>query len=102
MSPVLELTRDLIRRRSVTPEDAGCLATIAERLAGPGFRIEHLRSAAGGNLWAAPAVGAEGRGGHPLWTRRGRYEGIGGRHGRVHRALRERASGACGHRRLVA
>ncbi len=57
MSPVLELTRDLIRRRSVTPEDAGCLATIAERLAALGFRIEHLRYADVDNLWATHGGG---------------------------------------------
>ena len=42
-SDVLELAIDLIRRRSVTPEDAGCLTHIGERLAGAGFRVEHLR-----------------------------------------------------------
>lgn len=52
MSPVLELTRDLISRRSVTPEDAGCLTLIAERLAAVGFRIERLRFADVDNLWA--------------------------------------------------
>ena len=29
---VLSLTEDLIARRSVTPEDAGCQAMIAQRL----------------------------------------------------------------------
>ena len=33
MSDVFELTCDLIRRRSVTPDDAGCLPLIGERLA---------------------------------------------------------------------
>lgn len=52
MSDVLELTRDLIARRSVTPEDAGCLPLIAGRLAALGFRIEHLRFGDVDNLWA--------------------------------------------------
>ena len=33
MSDVLALTRDLIARSSVTPDDAGCQALLAERLA---------------------------------------------------------------------
>ena len=32
MEPTLALTQALIRRPSVTPEDAGCLTLIAERL----------------------------------------------------------------------
>jgi len=52
LSDVLDLTRDLIARRSVTPEDAGCQVLIAERLARAGFAIEHLRHGAVDNLWA--------------------------------------------------
>ena len=52
MSDVLELTCDLIRRRSVTPEDAGCLPLIGGRLARMGFRVEHLRYGDVDNLWA--------------------------------------------------
>ncbi|SEO67599.1 succinyldiaminopimelate desuccinylase [Luteibacter sp. UNC138MFCol5.1] len=52
MTPVLALTKDLIARRSVTPEDAGCLPLIAARLAKLGFRIEHLRFGDVDNLWA--------------------------------------------------
>ncbi|HET6806433.1 MAG TPA: succinyl-diaminopimelate desuccinylase [Frateuria sp.] len=52
MSDLLDLTCDLIRRRSVTPEDAGCQALIAERLARAGFAVEHLRHGAVDNLWA--------------------------------------------------
>ncbi|WP_369927173.1 succinyl-diaminopimelate desuccinylase [Xanthomonas sp. NCPPB 2632] len=51
-SVVLDLTRDLIRRRSVTPDDAGCLPLIAGRLAAVGFRIQHLRFGDVDNLWA--------------------------------------------------
>ncbi|HEY4090156.1 MAG TPA: succinyl-diaminopimelate desuccinylase [Luteibacter sp.] len=57
MSPVLELTHDLIARRSVTPEDAGCLPLIADRLARLGFRIEHLRFGDVDNLWATHGTG---------------------------------------------
>ncbi|SEV83450.1 succinyl-diaminopimelate desuccinylase [Luteibacter sp. 329MFSha] len=52
MTPVLALTKDLIARRSVTPEDAGCLPLIAARLEKLGFRIEHLRFGDVDNLWA--------------------------------------------------
>jgi succinyl-diaminopimelate desuccinylase len=57
MSAILDLTRDLIRRRSVTPEDAGCQALIAERLARVGCSIEHLRFADVDNLWATHGSG---------------------------------------------
>lgn len=52
MSAVFDLTCELIRRRSVTPDDAGCLPLIAERLQRVGFRIEHLRYGDVDNLWA--------------------------------------------------
>ncbi len=52
MSEVLDLTCDLIRRRSVTPEDAGCLALIGGRLQRAGFHVEHLRYGEVDNLWA--------------------------------------------------
>jgi succinyl-diaminopimelate desuccinylase len=52
MSEVLDLTCDLIRRRSVTPEDAGCLQLIGGRLTSAGFRVEHLRYGEVDNLWA--------------------------------------------------
>jgi len=52
MSATLELAKDLIRRPSVTPDDAGCQAVLAARLETLGFRIEHLRFGAVDNLWA--------------------------------------------------
>ena len=58
MSDILDLTRELIRRASVTPEDAGCQALLAERLARAGFAIEHLRYGAVHNLWATHGSGA--------------------------------------------
>ena len=57
MSDILELTSELIRRASVTPDDAGCQALIAERLARAGFVIEHLRYGAVDNLWATHGSG---------------------------------------------
>lgn len=53
MSAVLELPCDLIRRRSVTPEDAGCLPLLGERLERTGFHVEHGRYGEVENLWAA-------------------------------------------------
>src|SRR5450432_669113 len=58
MSAILELTSELIRRASVTPDDAGCQALIAERLARAGFALEHLRYGAVDNLWATHGSGA--------------------------------------------
>jgi len=52
MSEVLDLTCDLIRRRSLTPDDAGCQAVIGARLERAGFTIEHLRYSDVSNLWA--------------------------------------------------
>lgn len=52
MTEVLELARELIRRPSVTPDDAGCQQRIAERLAAAGFECEHLRYGSVDNLWA--------------------------------------------------
>ena len=52
MSEVLELTCELIRRASVTPDDAGCQTLIAERLRRAGFHVESLRFGDVDNLWA--------------------------------------------------
>lgn len=52
MSDVLDLTCELIRRRSLTPDDAGCQPLIAARLAAAGFRTEVVRFNATDNLWA--------------------------------------------------
>jgi succinyl-diaminopimelate desuccinylase len=51
-SEVLALAKELIMRPSVTPDDAGCQALIAERLQRAGFKCEHLRFGAVDNLWA--------------------------------------------------
>ncbi|MFC4764524.1 succinyl-diaminopimelate desuccinylase [Dyella koreensis] len=57
MSAVFDLTAELIRRPSVTPDDAGCQALLAERLARVGFTIEHLRYGEVDNLWATHGEG---------------------------------------------
>ncbi|MEZ5460831.1 succinyl-diaminopimelate desuccinylase [Dokdonella sp.] len=54
----LDLTCELIRRASVTPEDAGCQNLIGERLGKAGFAIENLRYGEVRNLWATH--GSEG------------------------------------------
>lgn len=46
------LAEALIRRQSVTPEDAGCLDLIAERLAPLGFTCERIDRNQTCNLWA--------------------------------------------------
>jgi len=57
MSAIVELTADLIRRASLTPDDAGCQPLIAERLARAGFAIEQLRYGDVDNLWATHGTG---------------------------------------------
>jgi len=57
MSAVFDLTAELIRRRSVTPDDAGCQALLAGRLARVGFKVEHLRYGEVDNLWATHGEG---------------------------------------------
>jgi succinyl-diaminopimelate desuccinylase len=48
----LELAKELIARKSVTPEDGGCQELIAKRLAAAGFRCEPMKFGAVTNLWA--------------------------------------------------
>jgi succinyl-diaminopimelate desuccinylase len=57
-SPTLELAIDLIRRQSVTPDDAGCQELMMSRLAPLGFTGENLRFGDTDNLWARK--GSEG------------------------------------------
>src|SRR5690349_11242869 len=52
MSQTLELTQNLIARRSVTPADEGCQDVMAERLAALGFAVERLRYGIVDNFWA--------------------------------------------------
>jgi succinyl-diaminopimelate desuccinylase len=53
----LELAQDLIRRPSVTPEDAGCQEMLAARLAAAGFACEPMRFGEVRNLWARRGAG---------------------------------------------
>ena len=48
----LRLARELIARRSVTPEDGGCQELLAEHLARLGFAIDPIRRGVVTNLWA--------------------------------------------------
>jgi succinyl-diaminopimelate desuccinylase len=52
MTDTTDLASELIRRRSVTPDDAGCLDLIAARLEPIGFTCERMRFGEVDNLWA--------------------------------------------------
>ena len=58
MSDVLDLTRELIARPSVTPDDAGCQALIGERLQRAGFERIAGADEAGRGACAGPMVAA--------------------------------------------
>lgn len=58
MDSVLQLARDLIARKSVTPDDAGCQALLARRLEAAGFGCEEIRCGDVTNLWARRGSGA--------------------------------------------
>ncbi|HKE48359.1 MAG TPA: succinyl-diaminopimelate desuccinylase [Rhodanobacteraceae bacterium] len=57
MSAILDLVSALIRRASITPNDAGCQSLIAQRLQRAGFATEHLRYGEVDNLWATHGEG---------------------------------------------
>jgi succinyl-diaminopimelate desuccinylase len=48
----LTLAKELIARRSITPEDGGCQALLAQRLARAGFECDAVVCGAVTNLWA--------------------------------------------------
>jgi succinyl-diaminopimelate desuccinylase len=52
VSATLELTRELIARRSQTPDDAGCQEILTARLKRAGFRCETIVAGSVTNLWA--------------------------------------------------
>ncbi len=58
MSDVLDLTMQLIARRSVTPDDAGCQELLAARLEASGFRCQHLPFGPVRNLFASHGTSA--------------------------------------------
>lgn len=47
-----QLAQALVRRESVTPEDAGCQALLADRLSALGFQVESIVAGDVTNLWA--------------------------------------------------
>lgn len=52
VNSTLDLSLQLLRRPSVTPDDANCQTIMAERLAKIGFQIELMRFGEVDNLWA--------------------------------------------------
>ena len=52
MNPTLELAKELISRKSITPSDEGCQELIANRLEAINFSIEHMPFGEVNNLWA--------------------------------------------------
>jgi succinyl-diaminopimelate desuccinylase len=48
----LDLAKELIGRKSITPEDGGCQEVIAQRLSAAGFNCEPMNFGAVTNLWA--------------------------------------------------
>ena len=56
-SAVIELTKDLISKASVTPEDAGCQSLMAQRLKAVGFTIESMLFEDTLNMWARRGSG---------------------------------------------
>jgi succinyl-diaminopimelate desuccinylase len=62
MSTVLELTRELVARPSITPDDAGCQQLICERLLPLGFRVEWFLCGRVSNVLLT-----HGRGSPSLW-----------------------------------
>lgn len=51
-SAAIDLTQELIRRPSVSPEDQGCLQIISARLEALGFKVERLAYGPVENIWA--------------------------------------------------
>jgi succinyl-diaminopimelate desuccinylase len=52
MSKTLELTKELISKKSLTPDDAGCQSLLSNILKDVVFNIEHLKFGDVDNLWA--------------------------------------------------
>lgn len=57
MSETLQLNLDLLSRPSITPNDGGCQAVIAQRLSKLGFEITHYPFGQVSNLWAKRGTG---------------------------------------------
>ena len=54
----LSLAKALLARRSITPDDAGCLDLVAYRLRAAGFTCERIDRGVVRNLWAVHGAGA--------------------------------------------
>ncbi|WWP00966.1 MAG: succinyl-diaminopimelate desuccinylase [Candidatus Dasytiphilus stammeri] len=50
--PVIELTKQLISCRSISPDDAGCMVILMSRLSHLGFKIEKMDFNTTSNFWA--------------------------------------------------
>ena len=58
MADVLSLTQELIRKASVSPDDAGCQDLMIERLAAVGFQVEKCPFGPVANFWATRGSGS--------------------------------------------
>jgi len=65
MSGVLELTRELVRRASLSPDDAGCQELLAARLQAQGFEVEWMHFGDVSNVLFTHGRG--GKSGPSLW-----------------------------------
>lgn len=52
INPVIKLSQELIRKKSITPEDMGCQKLLSDLLKKSGFQIEHKRFNEVDNLFA--------------------------------------------------
>ena len=92
MNATFELALDLIRRPSITPDDAGCQEILIARLEALGFRVERLRFGNVDNLRRGmallnrclplPAI--------PMWCRPAHWN-----NGNRRRSRRKSATGYC-------
>ncbi|STW28080.1 N-succinyl-L,L-diaminopimelate desuccinylase [Klebsiella michiganensis] len=111
--PVIELAQQLIRRPSLSPDDAGCQALMIERLRAIGFTVEPMDfgdtqnfwglARARGNAGVLPAIPMSSRRGTPIagltpplthhsrryavWPRRRGYERLARGNGRRRRTF---------------
>ncbi len=57
MSDSLDLTIELVRKPSISPDDAGCLDVVIRRLRGMEFSVQRLDFGTTSNLWATHGEG---------------------------------------------
>lgn len=58
MTDALNLTQELIRRKSITPNDSGCQELLRSRLEKCGFHVESINVEGVSNLWATHGQGS--------------------------------------------